>query len=66
MPDYEYMTEAAAAAYLDVTLKTLQKWRYLGMLDMKGTSPPRSYKRGRHIWYIRSEIDAWIRGGEVI
>lgn len=62
----EYLTEAEAAAYLGVTLRTLRRWRYRGMLDMKGTPPPRAYKRGRHIWYVRYEIGAWIRGGEVI
>lgn len=58
-----YMTEEQAADYLRVTKRVLRDWRVRGALDNTGTPPPRSYKRGKHIFYERGELDTWISDG---
>ena len=42
-----------AAAYLRVPTKTLYEWRY------KGDGPP-SYRVGRYVRYVPSEVRAWV------
>lgn len=49
---------AEAAEYLGFSTSTLDNWRSLG----KG---PRYYKAGSRIFYIKSELDAWIHEGAV-
>lgn len=58
-----YLSEAEAAEILGVAGRTLRDWRRKGRIDGKGTKPPRSYVRGRHIYYAEDELDVWIREG---
>ena len=59
----KYLNEEEAAKFLCVAERTLRDWRSKGLLDNKGTPPPKSYKRGKHIYYELSELDAWVRSG---
>jgi predicted DNA-binding transcriptional regulator AlpA len=48
----EYLPAAEVAAEIRVSPGTLRSWRALN----KG---PRSFKVGRKLMYLRSELDAW-------
>lgn len=61
----EYMRETEAAAYIRVSTATLRRWRRKGRINKQGTPPPKSYERGRQIWYRRSDLDAWIASGQI-
>lgn len=55
-PD-RWMTTAEAAAYIDVKIGTLEKWRFL----KKG---PRYYKiGGKRVRYRKSDLEAFLVGG---
>lgn len=45
----------ALAEELDVTVKSLEKWRWLG-------TGPRFVKIGRYVRYRREDVDAWLNG----
>jgi excisionase family DNA binding protein len=46
-------TPPEVAAYLQVPVKTLYRWRYQG-------EGPRAYRVGRHLRYRWGEVDAWL------
>lgn len=48
------MTTAEVAAYLNVPIGTLYKWR------RNGTAPP-SFRLGRGARYRRDAVDTWLR-----
>lgn len=58
-----YLSETEVAEFLGVAERTLRDWRQKGRIDMKGTKPPRSYVRGRHIYYNENELVKWIEAG---
>ena len=47
------LNEQDAAAYLGLSVRTLQAWRQRG-------GGPRFYKLGRAVRYARSNLDAWL------
>lgn len=49
----ELMDEAALSAFVGVTMKTLQKWRWQ-------RTGPAFVKMGRLIRYRRADVDAWL------
>lgn len=54
----EYMDEAALAAALNVSRRTLARWRALG------EAPPHTLV-GRRIMFHRESVDRWLRQREV-
>lgn len=53
LPRPEYFDVHAAAAYLSVTRKQLEHWRYRG-------GGPEFSKIGRHVRYRRTDLDCWM------
>jgi excisionase family DNA binding protein len=51
LPDVATFTEVAC--YLQVSLETLRYWRKTG-------SGPRAMLMGKHLRYLRSDVEAWI------
>jgi hypothetical protein len=43
-----------AAAYIGLSVKTMAQWRY------KGEGPPFLKPSGNKIFYVQSDLDAWI------
>ena len=59
------MTENAAATYLGLNKRTLQRWRQNnGVIRSDGSVKPgpKFYKPAGQIFYDRDELDAWIVG----
>ena len=59
----KYFAEAEAAEFLGVAERILRDWRRKRRIDSKGTKPPRAYVRGRHVYYVEDELEAWVREG---
>lgn len=59
----KYISEKEAAEYLGIAERTLRSWRHNGQIDNKGTPPPRSYVRGKYVYYEVGELAEWIREG---
>jgi excisionase family DNA binding protein len=53
----EVLTAAEAAAYLQIPVETLRRWRGLGI-------GPRHAKVGRHVRYRRAALDRWLEEQE--
>jgi excisionase family DNA binding protein len=53
----EVLTATEAAAYLQVPVETLRRWRSIG-------SGPRHAKVGRHVRYRRAALDRWFEERE--
>lgn len=53
----EVLTADEAAAYLQVPVETLRRWRSLG-------TGPRHAKVGRHVRYRRAALDRWLEERE--
>jgi excisionase family DNA binding protein len=53
----EVLTATEAAAYLQVPVETLRRWRSVG-------SGPRHAKVGRHVRYRRAALDRWLEEQE--
>jgi hypothetical protein len=53
-PDQEFMKEEAAAALLNLSIRTLQGYRHKG-------GGPRYHKFGRSVRYARADLLAWAR-----
>lgn len=49
----QLMGTEGVAAYLDVPIATVRKWRYEG-------TGPRGIKVGRLVRYRREDVDAWL------
>lgn len=49
----EVLTATEAAAYLQVPVETLRRWRSVGI-------GPRHAKVGRHVRYRRAALDRWL------
>lgn len=61
----KWMTENAAATYLGLNKRTLQRWRQNnGVIRSDGSVKPgpKFYKPAGQIFYDRDELDAWIVG----
>ena len=52
-PGDEMLTLQEACAYLRIPEGTLRYWRHLG-------SGPRSFKIGRHVRYLRTDLVLWL------
>jgi excisionase family DNA binding protein len=53
----EVLTATEAAAYLQVPVATLRRWRSIG-------TGPRHAKVGRHVRYRRAALDRWLEKRE--
>jgi excisionase family DNA binding protein len=53
----DVLTAAQAAAYLQVPIETLRRWRSLG-------TGPRHAKVGRHVRYRQAALDRWLEERE--
>jgi excisionase family DNA binding protein len=53
-PVEKLFTPQELAAYLDVPVSTLYDWRWRG-------EGPRGFRAGKHIRYLRSDVEQWIR-----
>jgi excisionase family DNA binding protein len=53
----DVLTAAQAAAYLQVPIETLRRWRSLG-------TGPRHAKVGRHVRYRQEALDRWLEERE--
>jgi len=53
----EVLTAIEAAAYLQVPVETLRRWRNLGI-------GPRHAKVGRHVRYRQAALDRWLEERE--
>ena len=47
------MSPESLAAYLDVPVRTLYKWRETG-------AGPTAHRVGKHLRYRRADVDAWL------
>lgn len=54
----DLMTTQQVAKHLDVSDRTLERWRHLRV-------GPRYIQRGRFIRYKRSDVEAWLEDGAV-
>lgn len=54
----DWMTPAELAQELDIPVRNLEQWRYLG----KG---PDYAKLGKHVRYRRSAVDAWVKANTI-
>jgi excisionase family DNA binding protein len=52
--DNDLLTIAEAAELVRAPVATLRYWRYLG-------TGPRSFRIGRHVRFIREDVDDWLR-----
>jgi excisionase family DNA binding protein len=57
MTNNEWLTAKEVAAYLKVSLATVYRWTSEGIL--------KKYKTGRTSRYIKDEVDAAMKGGQV-
>jgi excisionase family DNA binding protein len=57
MPEEEerLLSEKEVARYLNVSLRTLQRWR------AEGTGPPHLMMAGRYPRYRKADVDAWLQ-----
>ena len=49
----EWLTTEELAAWLNVPIDTVRRWRYTG-------TGPRGTKIGRHVRYRRSDVETWL------
>ncbi len=54
-PEDRLLSVDDLAAYLGVPAKTLYQWRHKGI-------GPRGLRVGRHLRYLRRDIDSWLEG----
>ena len=61
----KYISEKEGAEYLGIAERTLRSWGSNARIDNKGTTPPRAYVRGKHVYYELGELEEWLRDGAV-